>query len=287
MSQAEKGFARRQSVEQVEEGDELAPKFGPDGLLPVVTGRHISRAIVRQPALRWPIDPDLADKIAGLPILALTRRAKYLQMMLPGASLLIHLGMSGSLRRENPDADWRLHDHWEIQLDDGWALRYHDPRRFGSLHYTEDPQPAQFLGLGPEPLEATFSGDWLYQLSRQRRTAVKAFIMDQKTVVGVGNIYASESLFLAGIHPARPAGRISRRRYDQLVDCIRGTLARAIEAGGTTLRDFLNSEGQPGYFAQTLQVYGRAGQACTRCGATLREQRIGQRNSFFCGSCQR
>jgi formamidopyrimidine-DNA glycosylase len=203
--------------------------------------------------------------------------------------LLVHLGMSGSLRVTTDDAPVKLHDHVDIRFSNGITLRLHDPRRFGAVLWTESsPQEHKLLaGLGPEPLEDEFDADYLYRRARHRSSPVKAFIMDCKVVVGVGNIYANEALFLAGIHPARAAGRISLSRYQRLVDAIKSVLASAIEQGGTTLRDFVNGNGQPGYFSQQLSVYGRGSKPCLCCGAELVEMRLAQRSTVYCKSCQR
>lgn len=258
------------------------------GLLPLVKGHRIQTVMAHETRMRWPFEPRWIPSLQGQTILDIRRRAKYLLMPLTQGELLIHLGMSGSLRCVQPDSPRRKHDHLEFRLDNGLVMRFHDPRRFGCVLWQapgEDP-PALLDRLGPEPLSEAFCGQHLFQLSRGRKQAVKAFIMDQTTVVGVGNIYASESLFLAGIHPARAAGRISRKRYDLLAEHIRQTLRRAIESGGSTLRDFLGGNGEPGYFQQTLLVYGREGQTCTRCGNTLVRRTIGQRASVYCAACQ-
>ncbi len=227
--------------------------------------------------------------LPGLRIDSLKRRAKYLLFGTKRGTLIGHLGMSGSMRIIEANEPPRAHDHVDLVFEDGRALRYHDPRRFGFMLWTaKDPLQHKLLShLGPEPLGDQFSGKLLYDLSRGRRGAVKNFIMDGKIVVGVGNIYASEALFRAGIHPRRPAGRVGAARYDQLAARIVDVLAEAIEQGGTTLRDFLRQDGQPGYFKQKLNVYGRADQPCRTCETPLRQEVIGQRSSFFCPRCQR
>jgi formamidopyrimidine-DNA glycosylase len=262
------------------------------GIRPHLEGRRIERLVVREPRLRLPIPPELPPRLAGLSIEGLSRRAKYLLIQVGGGSLILHLGMSGSLRVVPVDAPLKRHDHLDLVLSDGRALRYHDPRRFGLLVWTPDP-PALALtthpllrDLGPEPLEDGFDGSHLYRLSRGRRVAVKSFIMDGGVVVGVGNIYASESLFLAGIHPARSCNRIALPRYQRLAETIRTVLDASIVQGGTTLRDYVKEDGNPGYFARSLRVYGRTGEPCPACGSPLREQRIGQRSSFYCPCCQ-
>ncbi|AOS96274.1 Formamidopyrimidine-DNA glycosylase [Microbulbifer aggregans] len=259
------------------------------GLAPHLEGHIVRSAVVRQRSLRWPVDPDFERHIAGARILRLERRAKYLLVHTDRGCAIWHLGMSGSLRLVRPDAEVRKHDHIDWILDSGWHLRYHDPRRFGALLWTTgDPEAHDLLShLGPEPLSEEFNGEYLFTASRGRRQSVKTFVMDGRIVVGVGNIYASEALFLAGIRPDRPAGGISRARYLRLADAIKQVLASAIEQGGTTLRDFVGGDGQPGYFAQRLNVYGRTGQPCRKCGRPVRDQVLGQRSTFFCGSCQR
>ncbi|WP_114418774.1 bifunctional DNA-formamidopyrimidine glycosylase/DNA-(apurinic or apyrimidinic site) lyase [Marinospirillum perlucidum] len=272
------------------------------GIAPWLEGRQIASLEVREPRLRWPIPETLPEHLRGLWIGPLQRRAKYLLMPLQAGpqeesreGLIWHLGMSGSLRLVEADSDWKKHDHLELTLQPQadastppLRLRYHDPRRFGFLlQYQDDPlQHPRLLKLGPEPLSEDFSGELLYQRSRGRKQAVKSFIMDAAQVVGVGNIYATEALFQAGIDPRRAAGRISRQRYQRLADRIKELLAAAIAQGGTTLRDFVNGQGEPGYFAQQLLAYGRAGQACPTCSQTLQEVKIGQRASVYCPQCQ-
>jgi len=239
--------------------------------------------------LRWPVPKHLARLLEGRRIQAVERRAKYLLIGFEHGHLIVHLGMSGSLRivpgRLPPDK----HDHVDIELDNGTCLRLRDPRRFGSVLWAgRSPERHRLLRhLGPEPLSPAFTGALLYQRSRGRRVPVKTFIMDARTVVGVGNIYASEALFGAGIHPGRPAGRISEHRYGNLAASIRDTLTRAIRCGGSTLRDFSNENGQPGYFTLDANVYGREGQPCRGCGAPVRRRLIGQRSSYYCPRCQR
>lgn len=262
------------------------------GIRPHLEGRRVDRLLVREPRLRVPVPADLPGRLAGLPIGAFTRRGKYLLIGVGEGSLIFHLGMSGSLRVVPAHAPPRRHDHLDLVLSDGRALRMHDPRRFGLMVWSPDP-PDQatdrhplLAGLGPEPLAEGFDGDHLHRESRGRRIAVKPFIMDSTVVVGVGNIYASEALFLSGIHPARACNRIAASRYRRLADCIRTVLTASIVQGGTTLRDYVQEDGNPGYFARMLRVYGRAGQPCPRCGAPVRELRLGQRSSFYCPCCQ-
>jgi formamidopyrimidine-DNA glycosylase len=258
------------------------------GLAPHVTGRLVESLVVREPRLRWPVPVDLGSQLVGGRVDALDRRAKYLLFGTARGSLMVHLGMSGSLRVVPPELAPRTHDHIDICLEGGLVLRYNDPRRFGSFHWLPAGASHVLLdSLGPEPLGDNFDGDYLYRRSRGRRSAVKPFIMDGQVVVGVGNIYASEALFLAGISPRRAAGRISRARYAILAIRIRDVLSAAIAQGGTTLRDFVGGDGKPGYFAQQLWVYGRGGEPCKRCGEPLRDLRLGQRSSVYCVTCQR
>ncbi|MDY7117070.1 bifunctional DNA-formamidopyrimidine glycosylase/DNA-(apurinic or apyrimidinic site) lyase [Halomonas sp. SSL-5] len=263
------------------------------GIAPHIEGREITEAIVRQPRLRVPVPGDLAERLVGARIGTLARRAKYLLLPLSGGdaaegTLLWHLGMSGSLRIARLGELPKKHDHLDLVLDGGAILRYHDPRRFGFVDWLDgsierDPRLAR---LGPEPLSAAFDGERLYRLSRGRRVAVKPFLMDNAVVVGVGNIYASEALFMAGIDPRRAAGRISAERYARLAAAAKEVLAAAITQGGTTLRDFVGGTGEPGYFKQRLNVYGRHGEPCRRCGAELRLITLGQRASVYCPHCQ-
>ncbi len=259
------------------------------GIAPHLLGRRVERLEVRDHRLRWPIPADTAARVAGEKIVALRRRGKYLLFDLEQGVLMLHLGMSGSLRVLPTTTMPERHDHVDLCLDDGHCLRFRDPRRFGMLQWTPAPAEAHPLlcELGPEPLGPAFSGAYLHQRSRGRRAPIKTFIMDSHVVVGVGNIYANESLHLARIHPNRAAGRISRERLDRLADAIRQVLADAIAQGGTSLRDFVQEDGNPGYFAQSLRVYGRAEQPCPSCGGPIRLCRIGQRSSFYCGVCQR
>ncbi|MFC6633763.1 bifunctional DNA-formamidopyrimidine glycosylase/DNA-(apurinic or apyrimidinic site) lyase [Microbulbifer taiwanensis] len=259
------------------------------GLAPHLEGHVVRSAKVRQRRLRWPVENDFEKRIAGAKVLRLERRAKYLLVHTDRGCAIWHLGMSGSLRLVGPEVAAEKHDHIDWELDSGLILRYRDPRRFGALLWTDaDPVAHDLLAhLGPEPLSGEFSGDYLFETSRGRRQSVKTLIMDGRIVVGVGNIYASESLFLAGIRPDKAAGSISRVRYQRLVDAIKQVLARSIEQGGTTLRDFIGGDGQPGYFAQQLNVYGRSGEPCPTCGRPVRDMVLGQRNTFFCSNCQR
>ena len=259
------------------------------GIQPHIEGHRIQEVVVRESRLRWPIPENLNQTLKGKPIIAVKRRAKYLLLDLGDGHLIVHLGMSGSLRIINIADVPKKHDHVDIILDDGVCLRYHDPRRFGAILWTTAPiyEHSLLNPLGPEPLETEFTSQRLFQMSRGRSQPVKTFIMDNQTVVGVGNIYASEALFKAGIRPDRPCGKISKTRYERLTECIKETLARAIEQGGTTLRDFVGGDGKPGYFKQELAVYGRAGQSCITCSSPIKEVKLGNRNTFFCSKCQR
>ncbi|HIA08296.1 MAG TPA: bifunctional DNA-formamidopyrimidine glycosylase/DNA-(apurinic or apyrimidinic site) lyase [Chromatiaceae bacterium] len=258
------------------------------GISPFVEAQVVTQVIVRESRMRWPIPGDLADKLIGQCINRVSRRGKYLILDTDIGSVLIHLGMSGSLRVVDPASSPRKHDHVDMVLANGHCLRLHDPRRFGCVLWCDDDPLGHPLlcQLGPEPLGEDFSGGYLYQRSRQRKMAIKSFLMDSHVVVGVGNIYASESLFMAGIAPKRAAGRVSLQRYTQLAECVREVLHKAIEKGGTTLRDFVGSQGEPGYFQQELLVYGRDNQPCRHCGANLILTQIGQRASVYCRRCQ-
>ena len=259
------------------------------GLTPHLQGERIRTAVVRNRNLRWPVPRKLPELVAGRRIEKLERRSKYLLLDCGGGWLIFHLGMSGSLRVVPVDTPAGTHDHVDLVLETGNALRLHDPRRFGAVLW-EPGEPSRnklLQGLAPEPLGTEFSADWLFNRTRGRTAAIKNLLMDNHLVCGVGNIYANESLFRAGIHPARAGGRISQPRYARLVDEIRATLKAAIEAGGSTLRDFVHADGSPGYFQQQYFVYGRAGESCLKCAAPIRTVRIGQRSAFYCPNCQR
>jgi len=259
------------------------------GIAPLLIGQRLVGLNVHDGRLRWPVDPDLPARLAGRRLTDLRRRAKYLLMDWDGETLLLHLGMSGSLRLLTRPAPLRPHDHLEFEFGAGLRLLFHDPRRFGSVvHVPGDPERHPLLAhLGPEPLSPDFDGAHLHRLAAGRRAPVKSFLMDGRVVVGVGNIYANEALFLAGIHPGRAAGRIALARYQTLATTVKQVLTDAITQGGTTLRDFVNGQGEPGYFAARLCVYDRAGLPCTRCGSPILVSRIGQRSSFHCPRCQR
>lgn len=256
------------------------------GLEPFLVGRVIEGVEIRETRLRRPLSPDLSSRLTSQRMERVERRGKYLLIGLDAGSLLIHLGMSGSLRLSPRETLPRVHDHLTLRLADGF-LRFHDPRRFGLVLWSADPTHHPLLDrLGPEPWDSGFNGSTLYHATRGRRLAVKALLLDQTLVAGIGNIYASEALFLAGIHPARVSGRIAEKRYEVLVDAVRRVLDQAIAQGGTTLRDFCDEQGRPGYFSQSLNVYGRTGEPCHHCERTIREVRIGQRSTFFCPGCQ-
>lgn len=258
------------------------------GIAPHCEDQIITHVAVHNASLRWPVPDDLPQQLEGRIIRSVERRAKYLFLNLDTGTVIIHLGMSGSLRVITDDTPAMKHDHVELVLGNGRTLRFNDPRRFGCWLWTEETATHPLIrNLGPEPLSNEFNGGWLYRLSRQKQTPVKSFIMDNHVVVGAGNIYANEALFKAGIHPKRKAGRISLDRYHKLAEAIRETLMAAILMGGTTLRDFVNSDGKPGYFAQSLLVYGRGGQPCPECRTTLKEIRMNNRSTVYCPRCQR
>jgi formamidopyrimidine-DNA glycosylase len=259
------------------------------GIAPHIEGCRVSAVTIRQRSLRWPVTAGLEEALGGQKILSVERRAKYLLLITQTGVLLVHLGMSGSLRVVGKDEPVRKHDHADIVFAGGQVLRFHDPRRFGCLLWLQPPLEEHPLlaGLGPEPLSDSFSADYLFKRSRKRSVPVKSFIMDGHVVVGVGNIYANEALFAAGIAPDRKAGSLSRARYVRLVEEIKQVLGRAIEVGGTTLRDFVGGTGEPGYFKQSLAVYGRGGAECLRCRNRLVEFRLGQRSTVYCPQCQR
>ena len=258
------------------------------GLAPHLEARSVAGVTLRRPDLRWPIPPEIERLLPGERIRGIRRRAKYLLLDTDPGSALLHLGMSGSLRVLPGRTAVAAHDHVDIALDNGKVLRFNDPRRFGCLLWQPAGTTHELLqGLGPEPLSADFDGGHLFALSRGRKAPVKTFLMDQGIVVGVGNIYAAEALFEAGISPLRAAGRVSRERYDALAAAVRRILAYAIERGGTTLRDFIDPNGTPGYFEQELQVYGREGEPCRRCRRPLRNAILDNRASIYCPHCQR
>jgi len=258
------------------------------GIEPHLLNQQVTRVVVRNGSLRWPVPEDLDVRLSGQHFRKIQRRAKYLLLEADSGTLICHLGMSGSLRLVSAATPVAKHDHVDLELASGQILRYTDPRRFGLMLWSHEPLSHRLLSrLGPEPLGDEFNVDYLYARAKGRKAAIKPFIMDNAVVVGVGNIYASEALFAAGIDPRREAGSVSKQRYAVLVDEIKQVLARAIEQGGTTLRDFVGGDGKPGYFQQQLYVYGRGGQPCLVCGSELSETRLGQRSSVFCRKCQR
>lgn len=257
------------------------------GIAPHFIGATIKDVIVRESRLRWPVPPDLKILLQDLTVRSIDRRAKYLIVNFDTGHLIIHLGMSGSLRYLTADTPPQKHEHVDIVLGDH-LLRYRDPRRFGAILWHSGPIEFHPLlqHLGPEPLSADFDADYLYSQTRKRSQAIKLAIMDNHLVVGVGNIYANESLFHAGISPTRSASGLSREECQTLVDKIRIVLTKAIEAGGSTLKDFVNSDGKAGYFQQTYYVYDRQEQPCRQCGSAIRQLRQGQRSTYYCPLCQ-
>jgi formamidopyrimidine-DNA glycosylase len=258
------------------------------GIEPYLAGRTIERLVCRVPSLRRPL-PGPEAALSGQVVQAVERRAKYLLVRCDGGTLILHLGMSGHLHLVAAGTPPQAHDHVDLVFTDGTALRFNDSRRFGSLLWTpDDPNRHPLLvELGPEPFATEMNGDYLHQRSRLRKVSVKMFIMDQRVVVGVGNIYASEALFRAGIDPRRAAGRVGRERYGRLAASIREVLTAAIDAGGTTTRDFTDVGGKPGYFRLQLKVYGRAGEPCSLCGHPIVRERLGGRSTYFCRKCQK
>ncbi len=262
------------------------------GLAPHVEGRRVADVVLRRPDLRWPIPREVVELLPGQRVDAVRRRAKYLLLDTQAGSALLHLGRSGSLRVLPPGTPVGTHDHVDLGLlgPRGMrrVLRFNDPRRFGCLLWQPPGETHELLAdLGPEPLSDAFDGDYLFALSRGRSAPVKTFLMDQRVVVGVGNIYVAEALFAAGVSPLRAAGKVSRERYQRLADEIRRVLGHAITRGGTTLRDFIAPDGAPGYFEQELSAYGRGGEPCPRCGRALKQAAIGQRATVWCGHCQK
>ena len=251
-------------------------------------GQTIQAVIVRESRLRWLVPNTLATCLLGQSIHDIQRRGKYLLFQCELGYLLVHLGMSGNLRLLSVQTPVNQHDHLDIVFANELCLRYHDPRRFGCVLWTSEPvlQHPLLINLGLEPLEPEFTGNYLYHLAQRRKVPVKTYIMNSHIVVGVGNIYANESLFLAGIHPTKPSGQISLERYQCLAKSIQQVLRIAIENGGTTLRDFKDSAGNPGYFKPLLQIYGRTGQPCNQCGNPIQQQKLAQRATYYCSSCQ-
>ncbi|PHS68626.1 MAG: DNA-formamidopyrimidine glycosylase [Methylophaga sp.] len=259
------------------------------GIRPFIEDQRITKITVRNYKLRWPIPTNIADILTGQQIHTVKRRAKYLLFQCDTGTLIIHLGMSGSLRILDSTDNVEKHDHVDIVVDNGYVLRFTDPRRFGAILWTEQPidQYKLLRHLGPEPLSIDFDADYLSQQSQSRKTSIKTFIMDGRIVVGVGNIYANEALFLAGIHPKTLTGKMSLNQCEKLVSAIKNVLTKAIAAGGTTLKDFRKSDGKPGYFAQQLHVYGRKEKPCSICGTVIQHYQASQRATYFCPNCQR
>jgi formamidopyrimidine-DNA glycosylase len=258
------------------------------GLLPRLQGRTLTRIVVRNPRLRWPIPDDLDTKLSGQTLRGLARRGKYLLFDFGATTQIVHLGMSGSLRFAGPGEPAALHDHVDWLFDDGTTLRLRDPRRFGAVLWTDDAAHHPLLAhLGPEPLTAEFDAAYLHAQCQRRNAAIKQVIMDAQVVVGVGNIYASESLFHAGIRPATAARRLSRPACARLAAAIKQVLTAAISAGGSSLRDYVHSSGELGYFQLQTRVYDRAGLPCKTCATPIRRIVQGQRASFYCPTCQR
>ena len=259
------------------------------GISQRLLGYKVERVLIRERRLRWPVPPSIEANLAGETILAVDRRGKYLLLRTARGAAILHLGMSGSLRIVRADLAPRKHDHFDIRMNTGDILRFNDPRRFGCLLWTnEDPAMHPLLSsLGPEPLSDEFTGAYLHSSGRHRRVAIKPHLMNAGVVVGVGNIYANEALFRAGVHPKRAAGRIAAVRMERLATEIKVVLTESIRAGGTTLRDFYDGDGRPGYFRHDLRVYGRDGQPCPKCRAPIRQIVLGQRSTFYCATCQR
>ncbi len=259
------------------------------GIAPWLTGQRLARVIIRVPRLRWPIPAELTERLTGARVTGVERRAKWLLLRTDRGTALLHLGMTGSFRVLPDFRPPGIHDHLDLVTGDGVTVRFNDPRRFGAALWTEDdPLHHPLIApLGPEPLGPAFTADYLAQKSRRRSIAIKPHLMNARIVVGVGNIYASEALFRAGIHPARAAGRVAARRLAGLVTAVREVLEQAIRSGGTTIRDYSGGDGKPGYFAQRLRVYDREGLPCVNCGAAVQQKVLGQRSSYFCRHCQR
>lgn len=258
-----------------------------NGITPYLEGFHIEKIVVRNSKLRWEISPQLRD-FHQVKVSHLSRRAKYLIIHTEQGAIIGHLGMSGCLRVVSQNSPIDKHDHLDMVMDNGKVLRYNDPRRFGAWLWTDDLDNFHlFSKLGPEPLSEEFSADYLFKKSRKKHTALKTFLMDNAVVVGVGNIYANETLFLCALHPQKLAKTLTKKQCEALVKTVKQVLNQAIQQGGTTLKDFVQPDGRPGYFAQILQVYGNKGKPCPNCGTPIESVVIGQRNSFFCSKCQK
>ncbi|MDM8568513.1 bifunctional DNA-formamidopyrimidine glycosylase/DNA-(apurinic or apyrimidinic site) lyase [Thiotrichales bacterium HSG1] len=259
------------------------------GIASHLEGQIIKSVLVRETRLRWQVTDKINIILPKQTVISVKRRAKYLLFECDKGHILIHLGMSGNLQILPSNTELKKHDHVDIIFSNGQCLRYNDPRRFGCILWTEAPvfEHKLLANLGPEPLEKTFNGKYLYDRAKKRQVAIKNFIMDSKIVVGVGNIYANEALFTARISPERAAGKVSLNEYKRLADIIKKTLQVAIKMGGTTLRNFTDSAGNPGYFKQTLQIYGKGGEICSQCGTIIHTKKIGQRMTYYCPICQR
>jgi len=259
------------------------------GIEPHIKNKKVNAVIIRQKQLRWPIPATLKKQLTNQIIRQVERRGKYILLRTDIGTVIIHLGMSGSLRILKPSVTPEKHDHFDIVFNNNKILRLRDPRRFGSVLWTKsDPLKHKLLiNLGPEPLDDAFNAQYLHEQSRNRKVAIKTFLMNSHVVVGVGNIYANESLFAAGINPKRAACHISLARYQTLVPIIKSILEKSIKQGGTTLKDFINEDGKPGYFQQTLAVYGRAGEPCNQCGSAIKKITQTQRSTFYCSDCQK
>jgi len=258
------------------------------GIEPHILGKKITDVIIRNRSLRWPIPAALKTNLVQQILKQINRRGKYLLLVTDNGTAILHLGMSGSLRINDINTTAEKHDHVDIVFENNKILRFRDPRRFGCLLWTNKPAEQHKLisVMGPEPLSDSFNAEYLFEKSRGKKSTVKSFIMDSKVVTGVGNIYASEALFSAGILPTRQAGRISKARYQRLAQSIKDVLKKAISQGGTTLKDFTREDGQPGYFKQSLKVYDRAGQDCINCGNTIKQKTLNQRSTYYCSHCQ-
>lgn len=259
------------------------------GIEPHIHGEIITDVIIRNRSLRWPVPAALKKNLKQQVLREIQRRGKYLLFITDKGTAILHLGMSGSLRITDTSVTPEKHDHVDIVFANHKVLRFRDPRRFGCLLWTSKAveQHKLISVMGPEPLSDSFNGDYLFEKSRKKKCTVKSFIMDSKVVTGVGNIYASEALFTAGILPTRQAGKISKARYQLLAQSIKDVLTEAISQGGTTLKDFTREDGQPGYFKQSLKVYDRAGQACITCASTVKQKTLNQRSTYYCSHCQR
>lgn len=257
------------------------------GIKPHILGQKVQQIIVRHPRLRWPIPMNLEQTLAGQILQRLHRRGKYLLLQFEAETLILHLGMSGHLCIFKAQEPPKKHDHLDIIFGNGYCLRLNDPRRFGAILLSDNPKKHPLLStLGPEPLTEKFNSAYLWQRAQNKKTPLKSFIMDSKIVVGVGNIYATEALFMARIFPKKPAGEVTRAQYQRLVTAIKTVLSKAINHGGTTLRNFLHGEGKPGYFSLELKVYGKDGKPCPRCQAPLECMTIAQRSTVYCPNCQ-